>query len=98
MAFNQRLFSAKLSNSFQSFKHWKELGAKKREVLLVSFSDFAHFVFAIIQQIKLDRYNELKDVVRLMSRSIVLQDKVTTDEYSGLLNSNIRQIYQTFSA
>lgn len=49
MAFNQRLFSAKLSNSFQSFKHWKELGSeKKREVLLVSFSDFAHFVFAII--------------------------------------------------
>ena len=50
------------------------------------------------QQIKLDRYNKLKDVVRLMSRSIVLQDNVTTDEYSGLLKSNIRQIYQTFSA
>ena len=51
MAFNQRLFSVKLSNSFQSFKHWKELRritAQKREVLLVSFSDFAHFVFAII--------------------------------------------------
>lgn len=54
--------------------------------------------YVVNQQIKLDRYNELKDVVRLMSRSIVLQDKVTTDEYSGLLNSNIRQIYQTFSA
>lgn len=54
--------------------------------------------YVVNQQIKLDRYNELKDVVRLMSRSIVLQDNVTTDEYSGLLNSNIRQIYQTFSA
>ena len=42
--------------------------------------------YVVNQQIKLDRYNELKDVVRLMSRSIVLQDKVTTDEYSGLLN------------
>lgn len=54
--------------------------------------------YVVNQQIKLDRYNDLKDVVRLMSRSIVLQDKVTTDEYSGLLKSNIRQIYQTFSA
>lgn len=40
--------------------------------------------YVVNQQIKLDRYNELKDVVRLMSRSIVLQDNVTTDEYSGL--------------
>lgn len=42
--------------------------------------------YVVNQQIKLDRYNELKDVVRLMSRSIVLQDKVTTDEYNGLFN------------
>lgn len=42
--------------------------------------------YVVNQQIKLDRYNELKDVVRLMSRSIVLQNKVTTDEYSGLFN------------
>lgn len=42
--------------------------------------------YVVNQQIKLDRYNELKDVVRLMSRSIALQDKVTTDEYSGLFN------------
>lgn len=42
--------------------------------------------YVVNQQIKLDRYNELKDVVRLMSRSFVLQDKVTTDEYSGLFN------------
>lgn len=42
--------------------------------------------YVVNQQIKLDRYNELKDVVRLMSRSIVLQGNVTTDEYSGLFN------------
>lgn len=42
--------------------------------------------YAINQQIKLDRYNELKDVVRLMSRAVGLLDKVTTDEYSGLFN------------
>lgn len=42
--------------------------------------------YAINQQIKLDRYNELKDVVRLISRAVGLQDKVTTDEYSGLFN------------
>ena len=42
--------------------------------------------YAINQQIKLDRYNELKDVVRLMSCAVGLQDKVTTDEYSGLFN------------
>lgn len=42
--------------------------------------------YVINQQIKLDRYNELKDVVRLMSRAVGLQDKVTTDEYSGLFN------------
>lgn len=42
--------------------------------------------YAINQQIKLDRYNELKDVVRLMSRAVGLQDKVTTGEYSGLFN------------
>lgn len=42
--------------------------------------------YAINQQIKLDRYNELKDVVRLMSRAVGLQDKVTTDEYRGLFN------------
>ncbi len=33
--------------------------------------------YAINQQIKLERYNELKDVVRLMSRAIGLQEKVS---------------------
>lgn len=42
--------------------------------------------YAINQQIKLKRYNELKDVVRLMSRAIGLQEKVSSDEYDGLFN------------
>ena len=42
--------------------------------------------YAINQQIKLERYNELKDVVRLMSRAIGLQEKVSSDEYDGLFH------------
>ncbi|MGN0006752.1 MAG: RhuM family protein [Alistipes sp.] len=42
--------------------------------------------YAINQQIKIDRYNELKDVVRLMSRAIGVQEQATTDEYGGLFN------------
>ncbi|MCI6130294.1 virulence protein RhuM/Fic/DOC family protein [Prevotella sp.] len=42
--------------------------------------------YVINQQLKLDRYNELKNVVRLMGRAIRMQEKVTTDEYSGLFN------------
>lgn len=42
--------------------------------------------YAINQQIKLERYNELKDVVRLMSRAIGLQEKVSSDEYEGLFH------------
>ena len=34
--------------------------------------------YVINQQIKLDRYNELKDVVRLMARAIGMQEKVTS--------------------
>ena len=42
--------------------------------------------YVINQQIKLDRYNELKDVVRLMARAIGMQEKITNDEYGGLFN------------
>lgn len=42
--------------------------------------------YAINQQLKLDRYNELKDVVRLMGRAIGMREKVTADEYRGLFN------------
>lgn len=42
--------------------------------------------YAINQQIKLERYNELKNVVRLMSRAIGLQEKVSSDEYEGLFH------------
>lgn len=39
-----------------------------------------------IDQRRLDNYNELKDVVRLMSRAVSLQEKVSGDEYNGLFN------------
>ena len=37
-----------------------------------------------IDQRRLDHYDDLKDVVRLMSRALTLQDKVSEGEYSGL--------------
>ena len=39
-----------------------------------------------INQRRLDHYNELKDVVKLMSRAISLQEKVTSEEFGGLFN------------
>ena len=39
-----------------------------------------------INQKRLDHYNELKDVVRLMSRAITLQQTVTSGEYEGLFS------------
>lgn len=42
--------------------------------------------YAINKNLKEERYNELKEVVRLMSRTISLQNAVTNDEYSGLFN------------
>lgn len=42
--------------------------------------------YAINQQIRLQHYNELKEVVNLMQRTIRLQDNPSKDEYSGLFN------------
>ena len=42
--------------------------------------------YTINNDIKVERYNELKDVVRLMSRALSLQEKATETEYSGLFN------------
>ena len=42
--------------------------------------------YAINKNLKEEHYNELKEVVRLMSRTISLQNVVTNDEYSGLFN------------
>ena len=39
-----------------------------------------------IDQRRLDHYDELKAVVRLMSRALTLQDKVSEGEYAGLFN------------
>ena len=40
----------------------------------------------VIDQRRLDHYDELKDVVRLMSRALTLHDKVSEGEYVGLFN------------
>lgn len=48
--------------------------------------------YAINQQ-RLDNYNELKDIVKLMSRAITLQQKVTTGEYEGLFNGISDYVY-----
>ncbi len=42
--------------------------------------------YAINKDITAERYNELKDMVRIMSRTISLQSCVSNDEYSGLFN------------
>ncbi len=39
-----------------------------------------------IDKRRLDHYDELRDVVRLMSRALTLQDKVSEGEYAGLFN------------
>ena len=46
-----------------------------------------------IDQRRLDHYDELKDVVRLMSRALTLQDKVSEGEYAGLFNVITDYVY-----
>ena len=49
--------------------------------------------YAINKDIQIERYNELKEVVRLMSRAITLQEKATETEYSGLFNVIADYVY-----
>ena len=49
--------------------------------------------YAINKDIQIERYNELKEVVRLMSRAITLQEKATEMEYSGLFNVITDYVY-----
>ena len=49
--------------------------------------------YAINKDIQIERYNELKEVVRLMSRAIILQEKATEMEYSGLFNVITDYVY-----
>lgn len=42
--------------------------------------------YAINQNLKLERYNELKNVVQLMARAISLQESVSNSEYNGLFH------------
>jgi len=48
--------------------------------------------YAINQQ-RLDHYNELKEVVRLMSRAISLQEQVKGNEYEGLFDVISSYVY-----
>ena len=47
----------------------------------------------VIDQRRLDHYDELKNVVRLMSQAITLQDKVSEGEYSGLFSIITDYVY-----
>lgn len=47
----------------------------------------------VIDQRRLDHYDELKNVVRLMSQAITLQDKVSEGEYSGLFSIITNYVY-----
>ena len=49
--------------------------------------------YVINKDIQIERYNELKEVVRLMSRAITLQEKATETEYSGLFNVITDYVY-----
>lgn len=46
-----------------------------------------------VDQRRLENYEELKEIVRMMSRSTMLQGNATNDEYSGLMNVVIDYIY-----
>ena len=49
--------------------------------------------FVINQQLKFERYNELKNVVHLMSRTIRIQEHIEKDEYDGLFNVICDYVY-----
>ncbi len=49
--------------------------------------------YTINKNITAERYNELKNMVRIMSRTISLQSNVSNDEYSGLFNVISDYIY-----
>ena len=49
--------------------------------------------YAINKDIQIERYNELKEVVHLMSRAITLQEKATDMEYGGLFNVITDYVY-----
>ena len=47
----------------------------------------------VIDRQRLDHYDDLKEVVRLMSRALTLQDKVSDGEYAGLFNVITDYVY-----
>lgn len=65
-----------------SFRRWATLVLK--QYLVKGYA---------IDKRRLDHYDELKDVVRLMSRAITVQNKVSDGEYSGLFNVITDYVY-----
>ena len=65
-----------------SFRRWATLVLK--QYLIKGYA---------IDKRRLDHYDELKEVVRLMSRAITIQDKVSDGEYSGLFNVITDYVY-----
>ncbi len=65
------------------------VGYRVKSINGTRFRQWANFILKqyiikgyAINQKRLDNYNELKEVVRLMSRAITLQDQVSEGEYN----------------
>ena len=61
-------------------------GVKFRQWANKVLKDYLIKGYAINQNMKLERYNELKNVVQLMARAISLQESVSNNEYDGLFH------------
>ena len=59
-----------------AFRHWSSNVLK----------DYIVKGYAVRDQLQLQHYNELKDIVSLMSRTMALQEHPKGDEYAGLFN------------
>lgn len=87
-------FTQNVETEYYNLEMITSIGYRVKSKRGVQFRQWANKVlkdylikgYVINQDIKVERYNELKDVVRLMSRAITLQEKATETEYSGLFN------------
>ncbi|MBQ8674262.1 MAG: virulence protein RhuM/Fic/DOC family protein [Bacteroides sp.] len=61
-------------------------GTRFRQWANKVLKDFLIKGYVVNQNLKLERYHELKNIVHLMSRALSLQEKVSNNEYSGLFN------------
>jgi prophage maintenance system killer protein len=68
------------------FRVKSKQGVRFRKWANKVLKDFLIKGYVINQNLKLERYNELKNVVHLMSRALSLQENVPDNEYGGLIN------------